>query len=215
MPNTSTYYTYVAKLDGIPKYVGAGKGIRYLHVNSGVSSNRELNRVVLAECQIFDIDIIPANSKQEAFETEQQLIAQYGLTCDGTGTLFNETLGGIGFRSKHTEASKRKIQETAKRWWSHLKSSPAYEKHRNKLKATPNSGRFVSGRKGTYFGGTPKKWVLVNNNTDPKITYEFVDREKFWKDNPSFEPIVRWMHPNRIYKSGRRVGWYLTQGDIQ
>ena len=38
------YYVYVCKVDGVPKYVGMGKGGRWKHCVSGKSSCSELNR---------------------------------------------------------------------------------------------------------------------------------------------------------------------------
>ena len=141
------YYIYVALLDGIPRYVGAGRKKREQHVNSGCSHNVKLNRVVLAEQREFEVQKVKIDlTKDEAFRLECEYIEKYGLESDG-GTLWNETYGGIGYLSKHTEKTKERIGAAVKERWAVLKNDPdKYKEHCDLLRTTPNTGRFVKGR---------------------------------------------------------------------
>ena len=134
-------------LDGIPRYVGAGRNKREEHVNSGRSHNVELNRVVLAEKREFEVKRLEGNlSKKEAFRLECEYIQRYGLAADG-GSLWNETYGGIGYLSKHTEKTKERIGAASKERWESLKDDPErYKEYCDRVRNTPNSGRFTKGR---------------------------------------------------------------------
>lgn len=143
----NSYYVYVAFLDGVPRYVGAGHKKRDLHVNSGCSHNVQLNRVVLAENLRFDVRRLEVNlSRDEAYRLECEYIRKYGLAIDG-GTLWNETYGGIGYLARHTAKTKERIGEASKERWDELKNDPVkYQQYCDKLKNAENSGRFKKGR---------------------------------------------------------------------
>lgn len=129
------FYNYLwLREDGTPYYVGKGKGNRAFSNKYHIQKCPPLNRIVL----------FPAESEQEAFETEKALIWYYGRKDLGTGCLRNLTDGGDGasgykttpevrarmkagharnpqigkkhhmFGRKHTPETKAKIVETLK-----------------------------------------------------------------------------------------------------
>lgn len=148
------YYVYLAKLDDIPRYIGFGSNGREFHVNSGVSHVRKLNEVVLKEEREFEIEILfDGLSKYEAAKKEIECILQYGRADLQTGTLWNQTSGGIGtLNYKHTEETKKKIKAASFDRWHSLNSR---ERIIAKKKFLKNGERTrFKGRKVNIFGIT-------------------------------------------------------------
>lgn len=193
------YYVYIAYLDKIPRYIGFGKGNRYTHVNSGTSHQRKLNEVVLKDEKVFVIQITATNlSKEEAQIKEIELIAFYGLLEEG-GTLYNQTKGGIGYRAGHTKTSKEKISNASKEMW---KNRTLPERNRI-VTAWASKGEITRFKKGAI-PYNKAEWKLTN-----KLTGEFFiieDRKTHEKRD-----IVWGMSPNKDYKRGIRINWYLEK----
>jgi hypothetical protein len=82
------FYAYLwMREDGTPYYAGKGKGDRAFHVSGHVvKPPKDKSRILL-----FD-----RNSEQEAFDTECELIRNWGRKDLGTGCLRNMTNGGDG-----------------------------------------------------------------------------------------------------------------------
>lgn len=93
------FYTYLYRdVDGTPVYAGKGRGNRaffHIHLKNQIG---ELIRKRKAEGYELLPEIVIRESEEDAFTYEKELIAQYGRLDLGTGTLFNQTNGGDGFR---------------------------------------------------------------------------------------------------------------------
>lgn len=70
--------------DGTPYYVGKGIGYRAFHLNHNVRVPKDKSCILIFE----------RNSEQEALNTEQELISNWGRKDIGTGCLRNVTSGG-------------------------------------------------------------------------------------------------------------------------
>lgn len=73
------YYVYVCKLDGVPIYVGKGKGQRYLHCISGMSGNSYLNKAYF-ECgaeRMSVTKVLDDLTEKQALEKEKTLIESF------------------------------------------------------------------------------------------------------------------------------------------
>ena len=95
-----TYYTYIWLREGdyTPYYVGKGKGRRAFDNNSHyVKRPTDYSRIIL----------LYANTEQEAFDKEKELITQFGRKDIGTGCLRNFTCGGDGAPAPSAETRKR------------------------------------------------------------------------------------------------------------
>lgn len=113
------YYVYIIyeASKGIPFYVGKGKGDRYLsHFKQSHNKflNNKIAKIEAAGGKVVSEIIFRTDDESLAYNLEIQLISQYGRRKD-EGTLCNITLGGEGFRGEHSEETKRKRSETAKR----------------------------------------------------------------------------------------------------
>jgi len=141
------YYVYLAYLDDVPRYVGFGKRDRYKHVNSGVSSVRELNFHVLKYDKKFRIEFLKTNlSKSDAQKYEIKFIKQYGRLDVGGGTLFNHTFGGVGFRGGHTHISKEKIAKASKNMWDSMSENDKT----SRINVFLDNGKNTRYKKGRY-----------------------------------------------------------------
>jgi hypothetical protein len=96
---------------GTPYYVGKGKGIRAFTKHSGhIQPPIDKSRII----------VMFRDSEQEAYDTEKELINNWGRIDIGTGCLRNLTDGGEGnitrgfLGHKHTEESNRKNSEAHK-----------------------------------------------------------------------------------------------------
>lgn len=90
------FYVYMAfDWSGVPRYVGKGKGNRYLEHRKH-SSNRVLRGFIekYGELPCFKIKV--GLSEQEAFDLERVLITTIGRKDLGLGPLFNHSDGGDG-----------------------------------------------------------------------------------------------------------------------
>lgn len=68
------FYVYLASIDGEVKYVGKGKGLRYQHVNSGVSSCYQANKAHF-EGLFIEIDFYKYfEFEEDALLLEKELI---------------------------------------------------------------------------------------------------------------------------------------------
>ena len=93
------FYTYLyLREDNTPYYVGKGSGNRAF-ISSGHVTRppRDRSRIV-----VFNLD-----SEQEAFETEKELIRNWGRRDIGTGILRNMTDGGEG--ASHSIETRAKL----------------------------------------------------------------------------------------------------------
>jgi hypothetical protein len=71
------YYVYVCKVDGVPKYVGMGKGGRWKHCVSGKSSCSELNRDYHAGKELLVEKVKEGLLQEEAEFLEVRIIDSY------------------------------------------------------------------------------------------------------------------------------------------
>lgn len=91
----SEYYTYTYFIDGIPSYVGHGKGktcLRHKTMYSGMLWHRHLRKKI-NEGATVKIKVTPRASKEVAQDEEYYLIKYYGLRRLGEGTLYNHNNG--------------------------------------------------------------------------------------------------------------------------
>jgi len=73
------YYVYIAYIKGVPKYVGKGRGQRYLHCSSGKSSCYKLNRDYFSGEKIT-VEFAHLNlDEQSALQAEAETIGKLGL----------------------------------------------------------------------------------------------------------------------------------------
>lgn len=70
------YEVYIARYEGVVYYVGEGKTGRSSHVNSGISNCYLLNHLHHKEGVVFDIEIIPVKTKEEAESLEDNKIKE-------------------------------------------------------------------------------------------------------------------------------------------
>jgi hypothetical protein len=89
--NMSQFYAYLwLRDDGTPFYVGKGSGNRAF-------SNYARRKGQRCPEDRSKVLILERNLEQEAFETEKELIANWGRKDLGTGCLYNQTDGGDGY----------------------------------------------------------------------------------------------------------------------
>ena len=211
MTSTIKYQVYVAYLDDIPRYVGCGRLNRHLHVNSGTSHVRKLNEIVLKYDKLFEIKILNDSlSKDEAERLEHQEISKIGREDLNEGTLWNGTSGWGFLHGGHTDATKAKISAASKSKWSNLTAEGRLD-YIQKLKDSPNSGRFVKGvqpHNRGKIGLYGKQWKLTNIITSEE--YTFLSKSKFVQRNSDFKFIIN-MKADHKYSRGKRKNWFIVE----
>lgn len=81
-----SYYVYLAKVDGIPRYIGRGEGKRYLHPSSGTSHVYELNKDHFDGRRI-EVDFL---EKDLGWEESKLKEREYIRLYSETSTLYNK-----------------------------------------------------------------------------------------------------------------------------
>jgi hypothetical protein len=97
------FYAYLwLREDGTPYYVGKGCGYRAYTTHKHHRPPKDRSRIL----------ILSRVSEQEAFDTELELIRNWGRKDIGTGCLHNHTDGGDGglLGHKHSEETKAKFR---------------------------------------------------------------------------------------------------------
>lgn len=110
------FYAYLwLREDGTPYYAGKGTGKRaFSNKGHSVSPPRDSSRIV----------VFRRSSEQDAFETEMELIRNWGRKDNGTGCLYNYTNGGEGMAGHFpSEETRKKLHR------------PKTAEHRRKISA--------------------------------------------------------------------------------
>jgi hypothetical protein len=93
-------YQYVRKSNGLPYYIGKGRGKRAWCPHGSVSVPKDLTK----------IQIISENmTEADALKLEKDLIAKYGRKDLGNGILLNKTDGGEGLSNPGPETRQKMI----------------------------------------------------------------------------------------------------------
>ncbi len=132
--STNEFYVYIIfRPNGIPCYIGKGKGNRF-RKTAKETKNPHLNNLFKKHSGNLPVVKFRGNLlEEEAFMLEKLLISILGREDIETGILFNLTDGGEGQSgSKHSDESKSKIGASSKRNWADpeyntkMKSRPIY-----------------------------------------------------------------------------------------
>jgi len=190
--NSPDYYVYLYKgIDGVPVYVGKGKGARaYKHLRS--ATNDRLSKFIAArsnEGYTIEPEIVATGSEENMLMVEVALIKLFGRADQMLGPLFNNTDGGEGVSNPSDEIRERMSQAAFKRHggerffiFENFKTGeifsgncPQFALHLNKSIKQVN--RFVST---TMHGSDVKSidgWIIQGSGVDPnnyRTSFEFV-----------------------------------------
>lgn len=183
------FYAYLwLRENGTPYYVGKGKGRRALKsADHCVRRPKDRSRIVIILCR----------NEAEAFETEKNLILNWGRKDNGTGILRNMTDGGDGPSGyRFSEELKARLRGPR------APLGPMTEEHKRKI---GESNRGVS-RPGFRSKHTVETRAHLKNirNTE-QYKNEQAERTRFWwnglTEQEKEEHRIKMRHPKR------RNGW--------
>jgi hypothetical protein len=158
MRSNNDYYVYVIfRPNGIPCYVGKGKGRRAEH-HARFSHNRHLKSIYnLADGNLPLVKIRQGLTDAEACETERAFIAAIGRRDLGKGPLVNFCDGGEGL-SGHI-----KSPETLAKMSKNLRGiprTPEWRENQRKAQTGLKRSEELRARLSAARKGKPKPWML-------------------------------------------------------
>jgi hypothetical protein len=217
----SEYYTYAyLKEDGLPYYIGKGKGNR-LYDYRGKNCNPPKDRSSI-------IKLKQNLTEEEAFRHEIYMIAVFGKKCDGTGILMNIADGGNAPPKMYGDDSPTKRQEVRAKISAALKgrkgnlvSLETRQKQSNtwkeKLKNNP--------RQMSYYAENLKK--MAERNSTDKDKHKRHSEMMKGRSSPNQKPVI---YDGNVYismtetmkKTGlsrylilKRGGKFINKSDIK
>lgn len=101
---TGEYYVYFAICDADVVYIGSGKGDRYKHVNSGISSCWFLNKLYFANKTIICVRVIQGLAKDDSMLLEQILV-------EAIQPFGNKSVGNKGVERKYLKGKYDELLE--------------------------------------------------------------------------------------------------------
>lgn len=162
MPKDLVFYVYIL-FDwlGVPRYVGKGKGSRWLNHErktdqSNILKNEFIEQTWIMLDEVPKIIIKDKINEQEAFEIEIALIKAIGRIDLGTGPLVNLTDGGDGASGSHLSPLQRATR------------SKAVKRGMQKLGPDAISDRVRRGRAAMTQEERTAIAVLIANNQTPE-----------------------------------------------
>lgn len=163
------FYTYVISINGIPEYVGKGKGPRCYHHFEGKNHFANHLRKAQRENKNIHIEKIIENiTEEEAFIKEKELIAIYGRRDLNNGTLFNKTNGGDGVSGKvYSEEERKILSDSGKK--AYANRDPKIEKGRREKISKGLKGKKLSEQTCENISKA-KKGIIISQETRDKIS---------------------------------------------
>jgi hypothetical protein len=116
------FYTYTFFINGVPEYVGKGKGNRFkAHYKTAKKYSSEwTNHLQSSLKKGRTVEVVKSDytTEENAIKEEVRLIALYGRKDLGAGPLYNLTNGGDGASGRIvTEEERQKHAESASSTW--------------------------------------------------------------------------------------------------
>lgn len=131
-----TYYVYlVFRSDGVPCYVGKGKGGRMNDSAQGKTGNKHLESLARKSGGMLPVVVLRDGlTEAEAFEFEVLLIRIIGRRDRKKGPLLNRTDGGEGF------SGARRTGPKGKHWWHTLEGASYFAVEARSERDLPGRG---------------------------------------------------------------------------